>query len=166
MTADHPGVARGDFLEAMSALPGPVSLITTGHGDRRMGLTASSLCSLSADRPSIIVCVNKSASAHDFLLENGCFGVNILHPSQLDAAELFTSKGVDRFASHQWIELTTGAPILADALVALDCRLNRAIDGFSHTILIGVVEQLISREADEADCLVWHRRRFRTAADL
>lgn len=160
------GVDRGDFLEAMSALPGPVSIITTGIGGRRMGLTASSVCSLSADRPSVIACINKNASAHDFLLSAGCFGVNFLRPGQQDAAELFTCKDVDRFATHEWIELTTGAPILADALVALDCRLDRAIDGFSHTILIGMVEQLARRSVSDSDCLVWHRRRFRTAADI
>jgi flavin reductase len=89
-----------------------------------------------------------------------------LHPGQQDAAGLFTRKDVDRFASHDWIEMSTGAPLLANALIALDCRLDRAVDGFSHTILIGIVEQLSCQPETDQDCLVWHRRRYRRSADL
>jgi len=163
---DNPPVDRVAFLEAMSVLPGPVSLITTAYAGERMGLTASAVCSLSADPPSIIACVNKSASAHDMILKAGCFAVNILRPGQQDAATLFTRKEVDRFAGHDWAELSTGAPVLADALVAFDCRLDRAIDGFSHSILIGIVEQLSFPAHGDEESLIWHRRRYRGSADI
>lgn len=159
-------VDRAIFLEAMSVLPGPVAIITTGLAGQRGGLTASSVCSLSTDPPSVIACVNKSASAHDLILKAGCFGVNILRPDQQGAANLFTRKNVDRFANHDWIEMSTGAPLLADALVALDCRLDRVFDGFSHSILVGVVEQLSYSPKPDEDCLVWHRRRYRRSADI
>lgn len=158
---------RATFLEAMASFPGPVSLITTGDADQgRMGLTVSAICSLSADPPSIVACVNKDASAHAAILDNACFGANILRTGQENIATLFTQKGIDRFGTHDWITLSTGAPILASALIGLDCRLERAIDGFTHTILIGLVEDIrIAHDADH-ECLMWHRRRYRASADL
>lgn len=159
-------MTREEFLQAMSLLPGPVALITTGTEEHRKGLTVSAVCSLSADPPSLIVCVNKTASAHDELLRRGCFGVNLLKPGQEDLARLFTQKGVDRFASADWTHLATGAPVLNSALIAFDCRLDKAVDGYSHTILIGVVESLLITERVDEECLVWHQRRYRACAEI
>lgn len=160
------GVDKTLFLHAMSILPGPVSLVTTGEGENRMGLTVSALCSLSAEPPSLIVCVNKNASAHDELLSRGTFGVNVLKPDQADFATLFTQRGVDRFASSEWIQRVTGAPLLGSALIAFDCRLERSIDGFSHTILIGSIADIVVTPEAPSECLVWHQRRYRTCAEI
>lgn len=159
-------VKRHDFIEAMSALPGPVSLVTTGKGRERRGLTVSAICSLSADPPSLIACVNKNASAHEALLQAGCFGVNVLLPGQQALAHLFTKKGIDRFKSHDWTELSTGAPILSQSLIAFDCRLAQVYDGFSHSILVGVVKGIAAADGIDPEGLLWHRRRFRTSADI
>jgi flavin reductase len=166
-TEQPTGDARLTFLEAMSHLPGPVALITTGKGEKRLGLTVSALCSLSADPPSLLTCVNKGASAHNALLESKVFGVNVLRPSQLDIASLFTKKGVDRFASVDWTEGVTGAPLLRTALITFECRLSEAVDGFSHSILIGTVENtVINASEEDLDCLVWHQRRYRTVTEI
>lgn len=159
-------VDKNLFLQAMSILPGAVSLVTTGQGEKRMGLTVSALCSLSAEPPSLIVCVNKNASAHDELIAQGAFGVNVLKPNQTEFATLFTQRGVDRFASSDWVERVTGAPLLSSALIAFDCKLERAVDGFSHTILIGTIADIVMTPEDPSECLVWHQRRYRTSAEI
>lgn len=157
---------RAAFLDAMAKLPTSVSLVTTGRDEQRVGLTVSAFSSLSTDPLSLLVCVNKTAGAHQALIDNGVFGVSVLHESQRDFAKLFSQKGVDRFASDEWVQSEDGAPLLSTATVAFDCRLEKAVDGFTHTILIGTVERIISHASDSADCLIWHQRRFRTAADL
>jgi flavin reductase len=170
MNARVDNVAQPDvralFLDAMSHLPGPVALITTGSGDKRMGLTVSAICSLSADPPSLLTCINKNASAHDELIARGVFGVNVLRPTQIDMATLFTKRGVDRFASTDWTHRTTGAPLLSSALVTFDCRMKEAVDGFSHTILIGTVESIEIATDDDLNCLMWHQRRYRTVSEI
>jgi flavin reductase len=159
-------VDRSAFLSAMSVMPGPVTLVTTIGGGGKMGLTVSAVCSLSADPPSVVACVNKSASAHDAFEAAGCFGVNILRPGQQDLASLFTRKEVDRFAGRSWTCLSTGAPILQDALVAFDCSIDRIVDGYSHSLLIGLVREVRWSEEDAADCLIWHHRRYRKSHEL
>ena len=53
------------FKKGMRHLAASVTLITTRHRDRRGGLTATAVCSVSAEPPQLLICVNKSASAHD-----------------------------------------------------------------------------------------------------
>lgn len=166
LSDDHTTVDRSIFLEAMSQLPGPVSLVTTGDGAKRMGLTVSALCSLSADPPSLLVCVNKDAGAHKELLARRVFGVNVLRPMQKEIATLFTQKGIDRFANGEWVRRSTGAPLLSTALIAFDCMVEKAIDGFSHTIFIGTVCDIILPRENAAECLVWHQRRYRTSSEI
>ena len=59
------------FKKGMRHLAASVTLITTRHRDLRGGLTATAVCSVSAEPPQILVCVNKTASAHDPIGEAG-----------------------------------------------------------------------------------------------
>ncbi|MBV9221874.1 MAG: flavin reductase family protein, partial [Methylobacteriaceae bacterium] len=49
-------------------------------------------------------------------------------------------RGAARFAGAEWTSLATGAPLLADALTAIDCSFEGSLDWHSHTIVIGRVE--------------------------
>ena len=77
------------FKRGMRHLAASVTLITTRHRDLRGGLTATAVCSVSAEPPQILVCVNKTASAHDPIGEAGFFCVNILAPDHRKIAERF-----------------------------------------------------------------------------
>lgn len=166
MTPAGATIDRAIFLDVMSIVPGPVAIVTTIGETGPMGLTVSAVCSLSADPPSVIACVNKSASAHDTFAAAGCFGVNILSPRQRNLATLFTRKEIDRFAGHAWTRLSTGAPILENALVALDCSIDRIVDAYSHSVLIGLVRDVRWCKEAAPDCLLWHHRRYRTSHEL
>lgn len=149
-----------EYLECMSNLPTSVSLVTTGQGDQRMGLTVSAFCSLSTEPPSLVVCVNKNAGAHQALLDNGVFAVNVLSNTQKDYARLFSTKSGDRFASEEWLQSEAGVPLLGSALMAFDCRVEKVVDGFSHSILIGVVQRILAPRNGHEQALVWQNRRF------
>ena len=55
----------------------------------------------------------------------------------------------------QWIALSTGAPILADAIAAFDCLIEEVIERHSHAIILGAVVSL--REGADEPALA-HRR--------
>ncbi|MCE4547613.1 MULTISPECIES: flavin reductase family protein [unclassified Caballeronia] len=158
-----------NFREAMSRLAGVVNVITTGRGDARCGLTATAMCSLSAEPPSVLVCINASASAHNTILAEGRFGVNVLSPEQAWIANRFAGqdgrKGAVRFEGAVWHQTADGAPLLSDALVALDCRIAQRFDGYSHSILVGVIES-IHLSDDPRACLVWQGRTYRQTANV
>jgi flavin reductase (DIM6/NTAB) family NADH-FMN oxidoreductase RutF len=143
-----------DFKSAMRNVAGSVSIVATGSGDERRGLTVTAACSVSADPPRVLICINRSAEAHDFIVKNGTFSWNVLSTDQVDLAERFAardgSKGASRFSSPEWRELTTGAPILREALSNFDCQVLHAIALGTHTLFIAAVVAEAHRPAGEA----------------
>lgn len=158
------------FKEAMARLAGVVTVITTGKGSGRCGLTATAVCSLSADPPSIVACVNSNASAHDSIIANGYFGVNVLGPDQAWVADRFAgidgSLGLSRFDGSNWSQRDGGAPLLEGALVSLDCVIERRMDGYSHSILVGNICTITLNPNDEGNTLLWRSRRYHQSNEL
>jgi flavin reductase (DIM6/NTAB) family NADH-FMN oxidoreductase RutF len=132
-----------EFRTAMRSVPGAVSIVTTGTRPGRHGLTLTAGCSLSTEPSSVLVCVNKSAGAHDTIKQSGVFCWNILAAEHASLARTFSgqdgSKGDVRFAEGVWRDLVTGAPSLIEAICSFDCRVIGAHDGGSHTIFVGEV---------------------------
>src|SRR4051794_17828254 len=136
-------VSPGDFRNAMRRLTGGVSIVTAGRGKDVSGMTVTSVTSLSAEPPALIVSVNRAASSFPLIRRYGFFGVNILNADQLDIAERFTgkdgAKGAGRFAGAEWFTRASGVPLLADALAAIDCEVEEIVERHSHAIVIGRV---------------------------
>ena len=65
--------------EAMRRLVGGVVIITAGMGEERTGLTATSAVSLSMDPPTMLICVNKTASSYPVIVKRRHFCVNVVH---------------------------------------------------------------------------------------
>ncbi|MGH2342488.1 flavin reductase family protein [Segnochrobactraceae bacterium EtOH-i3] len=139
---DHPAtIDAGLFKATFRRLVGGVSVITTGSGANRTGLTATSVSALSAEPPTLTVNINRTSSTWDVLAREGRFGVNFIGADQKAVAERFSGfgglKGADRYQGADWTTALTGAPLLVGALAALDCEVEEAIERHSHVILIG-----------------------------
>lgn len=148
------------FRSAMRQLAGGVSVITAGIGEDRTGLTATSPVSLSVDPPTMLVAVNRSASALPVIAAYRHFAVNLLAADQQHVAENFAGKdglkGPRRYRDAEWTTLATCAPILDGALAAIDCELEELIERHSHTIVIGRVAALRVGEG-KANALAYWR---------
>jgi flavin reductase (DIM6/NTAB) family NADH-FMN oxidoreductase RutF len=155
------------FKSAMRNVAGGVSIVATGSAAERRGLTVTSACSVSVDPPCVLICINRSADAHDFIANNGTFSWNVLSAAQAELAERFAardgSKGAARFSSPDWYERITGAPILGAALSSFDCRVVHAFDLGTHTVFIGAVVAEAHQSAGEP--LVYVRGRFAVPRD-
>ena len=66
----------------MRQLAGAVNIITSLHAGKPWGMTATAVCSASAEPPTVLVCINQSAATHQAILEAGIFCVNVLRDSQ------------------------------------------------------------------------------------
>ncbi|MBS3652267.1 flavin reductase family protein [Pseudaminobacter sp. 19-2017] len=149
----------------MQRFAGPVTAITTIENGVPSGLMATAVCSLSADPPSLIACINKAATAHDTILRQGFFGVSVLPDTLRAFADHFDrAKGADRFQGALWIMQTTRASLLAGASVAFDCRIAHVPDGYSHSILIGIINEILLPNENADKCLLWHRKGFVSVA--
>ncbi len=140
---ETPVFSSKEFRTAMRSVPGAVSIVTTGARPGRHGLTLTAGCSLSTEPSSVLVCVNKSAGAHDTIEQSGSFCWNILAADHTALAQKFAgqdgSKGDIRFSEGLWRELATGAPSLIEAVCSFDCRVADSHDAGSHTIFVGAV---------------------------
>jgi len=156
------------FRNGMRLVPGAVSIIATSFGGQKRGLAATAVSSLAAEPPSLLVCVNQSASAFEFFGLAGYFSVNQLPTRRLDLAKVFSSSApadrARRFKEDEWTELVTGAPILHDAVVSFDCELVESKKFGTHSIFIG---RIVSFKLNEqAEPMIYLRGKFSEAAPL
>lgn len=142
-------VDQARFTAGMRQLAAGVTLVTTAGEGTKAGLTATAVCSVSAEPPQLLACVNREAEAHRLLLATGHLAVNLLSAGQQDLADRFAGRtGIDgeaRFGAGRWTTLVTGAPILEEALVSFDCRIVTAHEAGTHTIFIARILDVVVR---------------------
>nr|WP_205782311.1 flavin reductase [Methylobacterium sp. XJLW] len=128
---DAAHVDPDEFRRCMREVPGAVAIITCGEPGERTGLTATAVCSLTDAPPTLLVCVNGTASAHPVICRTARFAVNILAEADLAVAGLFAGrtglKGEDRFDQLTCTQAPDGSPIIEDALASFDVRWRRSI---------------------------------------
>ncbi|HEX9462509.1 MAG TPA: flavin reductase family protein [Alphaproteobacteria bacterium] len=136
-------ISADAFKQAMRRLAAGVTIVTTRHNGVRGGLTATAVCSLSTDPPQLLVCVNRSAAAHELIAEGENLCVNLLAHKHHGLAARFAGQsgvlGAERFRAGRWKTLKTGAPVLEDALASFDCVVTEKVAASTHTIFIGRV---------------------------
>jgi flavin reductase (DIM6/NTAB) family NADH-FMN oxidoreductase RutF len=134
------------FRKSMRLLASGVTIIAASFQGRRSGLTATAVCSLALSPPRILVSINMQGLTYEFVSGSRRMSVNLLAQDQEAMAERFAAKRAardeDRFVFGAWTQKGEGAPLLADALAALDCHVTEIIPLDSHAILIGVVEHV------------------------
>jgi len=142
-------IAASDFKQGMRRLASGVSIVTSlDKGGAYCGLVATSVSAVSADpTPSLLVCVNRSASSHDAIRDAGIFCVSILGDAARGVAERFSAPHLraSRFepcGAFRWTPLVTGAPALEGALASFDCAVAHAFTVNSHTVFVGTVKHL------------------------
>jgi flavin reductase (NADH)/flavin reductase len=131
------------FKAGMRQLAGGVCIITSlGPDGRRAGLTATAVCSVSAEPPVLLICVHRDNRSHDVIREAGAFAVNVLGVGDQELAHRFAGRvaGEERFHGARWNALLTGAPVLASALASFDCRVAQVIDVGTHRVMLGAVQ--------------------------
>jgi len=125
----------------MRSLAGAVCIVTSLYGGRRYGMTATAVCSATADPPSVLVCVNRAAATHSAIARTGIFCVNVLRVEDAELSNAFSGvqKGEARFRHADWTRLATGAPALVGALVSFDCHVAQSLSHGTHSVFVGEV---------------------------
>lgn len=139
-----------DFKQAMRRLASTVTIISTLEGEQRHGMAATAVNSVTTTPPTLLICVNQTASIHAPLLASGLFCVNLLGLEHQDLVPLYSGKaaGEERFRHGHWTAGFAGLPCLADAQASLCCSTLSATTCGSHTVFIGEVRAvMLSGEA-------------------
>ena len=149
-------VDKNQFRTALSRFASGVTVVTLrGADERPLGITVSAFSSLSLEPPLVLVCIDRKAYVHDAFQAGGVFVVNILGAHQEHLSRLFASREPDKFQGLGYGAGLDGAPVLADALATIECRIRHAYEGGDHTIFVGEVEHTAVR--DDAHPLLYYR---------
>ncbi|MEH2470872.1 flavin reductase (DIM6/NTAB) family NADH-FMN oxidoreductase RutF/nitroreductase [Nitrobacteraceae bacterium AZCC 2161] len=158
----HSNIAlvSGDlFKSLMRNIASSVAVITTNQGDKHHGMTATAMCSVSADPATILIVVNRSTRSHPIISAAKSFTVNILAEHQHAISGRFASKHDDPFDGIEHRVGANGSPIIKDVAAYIECTTVSEIDVGTHTIFIGNV---IGGDVSQAHPLVYHEGEYKS----
>jgi len=140
------------FWRALGARSTGVVVATARGADGPAGFLALSATHVTADPPTMLMSIDKRTAALAAVLQAKHFALNFLPRGDQALAEMFggrgEARGADRFAPARWGTLSTGAPVLNDAVGAIDCALEETIERFGVVIAIGRVVDVVVREGE------------------
>jgi flavin reductase (DIM6/NTAB) family NADH-FMN oxidoreductase RutF len=121
-----------------------VVVVTALHEGRRFAMAATAVNEVSMDPPSLLVCVNRTASLYEPLAGRVGFAINVLSEAHEEICTLCAgkAKGEDRFKVGRWAQFGNGVPYLEDAQASFLCRYETALDYGTHHIVVGRVEDV------------------------
>ena len=151
-------MTNGEDLRAlMRFVPHNVAVLAVDHDGDRMGVTISSLVSLSLDPPLVAISIGKQASLYEVLRRAGAFSVRLLGGEQEDLALRFAA-GRPPIVHWDGVDLREGqfAPLIDGALGWIEARTAAEHDAGDHTLFIADV---VSVERGPARSALMYRDR-------
>jgi flavin reductase (DIM6/NTAB) family NADH-FMN oxidoreductase RutF len=149
-------VDDAQFKAALSHFASGVTIVTTELDGKPYGMTVASFASLSLRPPLVLICIEKSVKTHDAIAAAKKFGVSILANDQQDISGRFASKSEDKFSG---VDVVQGSvPLIAGALSTLECNVTDQFPGGDHSIFVGEVVAVGTREGAP---LVYDRSAYR-----
>lgn len=143
----------------MARLGAAVNIVTTDGPAGRHGMTMSAVCAVSDAPPTLLACVNRGARANAMIRANRVLCVNVLGAGHEALSGRFARRDMeDRFGEGEWGALVTGAPTLADAAAALDCRVASISEVGSHSVFFCEVAAIATGAAH--DGLIYFNRGY------
>ena len=119
-----------------------VAILTARHAGVAHGMTVNSFCSVSLTPPLVLVSIEQTVRTHGLVEGSGVFAVSFLRDGQAWISDRFAGReteNTDRFEGLPVFTAETGAPILADNIGYLDCRVTAAYPAGNHTIFVAAV---------------------------
>lgn len=141
-----------------------VALISTAEAGVRHAMLATAVTSVSMAPASLLICVNRSASAWPALAARGAFALSLMPAARADLAQaIATAASAARFEEGHWAwhqpESGTPLPWLTEAQATLFCETEASFDHGTHRMFIARVVSATAAEA-AADPLLYCAGRY------
>jgi flavin reductase (DIM6/NTAB) family NADH-FMN oxidoreductase RutF len=152
---------RRQFIDAMGANSTSVHVVSTANLGVAMGVTVSACNSVSADPPTLLICINTRSPACDAVEANGVFAVNLLNEEQRNIADTFAGRAVNGkqfdFECCDWTLGILGVPLIKGAVASLECRVVGQHTVGTHRVFFG---EVIAVESAQHTPLLYCRRDY------
>ncbi|MBB6407088.1 flavin reductase family protein [Arthrobacter sp. AZCC_0090] len=168
---EHPrriagGLTPDEFKGAFRNHPAGVAVVTADAGAGPVGLTATSVFSVSTEPPLLVFSVSELSSSRPTILMADTLVVHLVGSTQLHLAQLCATSGIDRFADTTlWGRLDSGEPYFPSASVWIRGRVVDRLDAGTSTLIVvhaletqAPVAGSDAASAAESQPLVYHNR--------
>jgi flavin reductase (DIM6/NTAB) family NADH-FMN oxidoreductase RutF len=145
---DAPSISR-----YLSQLDHEIWIITAAQAGRRSGLVATfvSRASIVPECPRLLVGLAKTHFTCELIEQSRVFGAHLIAARQLETVWRFGlahGRDADKFEGLELRDGTTGAPLLADALACLECRVETQMSTGDRTVYLAAVVEGTLQGAD------------------
>lgn len=131
---------------------GPVTIITSAHGDRRNLMAAAWVMPLDFDPPRLLLVLDRTTFTAELIAASGVFAVNV--PRRAQAQLVFdvgheTGRSMDKFAAFKaetWPAAAIAAPLVVGCAAWLECRLTAFEERLTGGTL--AVAEILAAHAD------------------
>lgn len=142
---DGQPASRDAFVHAMRRVASSVSVVTTDGPAGCHGATVSAFSSVSADPPTILVCLRGGSRIAEAVAANGNLCVNVLPEASRDIANRFAGHDdhqvKDRFSGIDCYGLRGSAPEI-DGATVFSAAVGQIVVAGSHQIFICAVKSV------------------------
>jgi len=131
-----------EFRDAMARLAAGVVVVSARTAEGYRGMTASTLVSVSADPPLVLVGLERSSATRAAVVETGRFNVSVLTREQEFLAERFAGRAPAVDPTWKQIPHRLGAngiPLIDGCAAWLECVVEQVHAAGDHDVCIGAV---------------------------
>jgi len=143
------------FKEAMSHLASGVCMVTIPHESLFMGVTVSSVISVSLDPCLILFTLKREAAVFNIFAKTSWFSVHILAQDQQELSRKGTQRGGYLFSDKMM-----ASHLLEKALSSLRCEKYNQISAGDHDLILGKVTTI--KQGMDKPPLVYCRRSYQS----
>lgn len=156
----RPTIGNAEFRSAMAAVASTVSVVTARRGDEVIGRTATSVISLSATPPALLISIDIVSRMADIIAKTGGFSIAMLADDQALVADAFAGRldPADRFGAGDWSRWPSGNPMLLGAVTAFDCEVIGAMETGTHVLFAGAIIE--AETTTSRTPLLWQRHGY------
>lgn len=134
------GVDPALFRQLLGRFATGVTVLTTrAPGGGPIGMTASSIASVSLHPPLLLVSVDHQNDMHAAMEAASHFVLNVLAADQEALARRFAADEAGRFTGVGYRENKQGIAIVGGVVAHLECVKQAALPGGDHTVFVGLV---------------------------
>jgi flavin reductase (DIM6/NTAB) family NADH-FMN oxidoreductase RutF len=135
---------------ALRMIPYGLYVLTADDGKGNVAAATINFVTQSSFAPPLVTLgVKADTGAYHVVKETGAFALNVLGKDQKGAAFTFFKPAKvegDRISGMAFTKGTTGAPLLSDAVAAIECRVKKIVEeGDHHVVIAEVVEAHLNK---------------------
>jgi flavin reductase (DIM6/NTAB) family NADH-FMN oxidoreductase RutF len=125
---------------------------SAAEGEEPGAFTADWVSQVSFEPRMLALSVEQDAHSLGVIRKSGVFAVNVLESGQRELAGQFgrsTAKVGNKLADYEYSTGSTGSPLIAEALGAIECRVVHEHPAGDHVLFLGeVVDAHLNREGE------------------